>query len=127
MVAWVTGVHLAVLRGRALRDDALHLQELVGLVTPDDGEPEAHAALVERSGQEAALQLGGVPGEQGLLCGPRDTQRDTQRKRHPETQRERDPESQRERDPETQRRAGTGMEERSAGRMICNISCTSFP
>ena len=73
MVAWVTGVHLGVLRSRAFWDDALHLQELVRLVAPDDGEPEAHAALVERSGQEAALQLGWVPGEQRPLCGPRDT------------------------------------------------------
>ena len=63
VVAWVTCVHLGVLRGRALWDDTLHLQELIRLVAPNDGESEAHAALVECGGQEAALQLGGVPGE----------------------------------------------------------------
>lgn len=60
--------HLCVRGGRPVRDDALDLQELVRLVSPDDGEAEAHAALLQRRGQEAALQLGGVPREQGLFC-----------------------------------------------------------
>lgn len=63
-----TCVHLSVLGGRPFRDHALHLQELVGLVPPDDGEPEAHVALLQGRRQEAALQLGGVPREQRLLC-----------------------------------------------------------
>src|SRR4029434_10022909 len=67
-VCKLTSSHLGVLCCRSVRYDALDLEELVGLVSADDGEAEPHGALLQRSGQEAALQLGGVPRERRLLC-----------------------------------------------------------
>lgn len=67
----ITCVHLSVLSGGPIWDDALHLQELVGLVAPDDREAKSHVALLQGRRQESSLQLGGIPCEQGLLCGAR--------------------------------------------------------
>lgn len=64
----ITCVHLSVLGGRPVWYDALHLQELIGLVAPDDREAKSHVALLQARGQESALQLGGIPCKQGLLC-----------------------------------------------------------
>lgn len=72
-VLWLesTCVHLSVLSGRPVWNDALHLQELVRLVAPDDREAEAHVALLQGRRQESALQLGWIPCKQGLLCRTR--------------------------------------------------------
>lgn len=63
----LTGVHLAVLSSWTVRDDTLDLQELVRLIPANDGEAEAHVALLQRRGQEVALQLGGVSRERRFL------------------------------------------------------------
>lgn len=64
----LTGGHLAILRCWTVWNDALHLQELVRFVSADDGEAEAHAALLQCGGQKCAFQLGGVSRERRLLC-----------------------------------------------------------
>lgn len=60
--------HLSISCGRPIRDNALNLEEFVGLVAPNYSEPKAHVALLEWCGQETAFQLSGVPREQRLLC-----------------------------------------------------------
>lgn len=52
-----------VVRRRPLREDVLHLEELVGSVAADDGEPEALRAFSEGRLQDGAVQLGRVPRE----------------------------------------------------------------
>lgn len=65
--------HLGVGGGGPLWDEALDLQELVGFVSSDDGEAEAHGALHQDQAQEAALQLARVPRERRLVCGDTET------------------------------------------------------
>ncbi|TNN30076.1 hypothetical protein EYF80_059774 [Liparis tanakae] len=52
-----TGGDLVVVRGRPVQENVLDLEEFVGPVSSDDGEPEALGAFSERSLQDGALQL----------------------------------------------------------------------
>lgn len=53
----LTCVHLAILSRRSFRNDALDLQELVRFVTTNDGEAEAHVALLQHRREERPFEL----------------------------------------------------------------------
>lgn len=52
-----TCLHLAIQSSRSVEDQALDLQELVGLVSPDDREAEPAAALFQLGVDKGSLQL----------------------------------------------------------------------
>lgn len=59
----LTRRHLVVVGSGAVAQHVFHLQELVGAVASDDGEPESLGALLQRRVVHLALQLAGVCSE----------------------------------------------------------------
>lgn len=60
MVYIITRVHFPILSSRSIWYYTFHLQELIGLIAPNNCKSKSHVALLQGCRQEGALQLGWV-------------------------------------------------------------------